>query len=88
MENNTKNGFITNLLKKKTPDEIMENANRVNLKRTLNAFDLIMLGIGVMIGSGIFTALGIAAVGSNFSSSSNVMDRVSFVRERKRKHHQ
>ncbi len=66
MENNTKNGFngfITNLLKKKTPDEIMENANRVNLKRTLNAFDLIMLGIGAVIGSGIFTIVGVAMVG-------------------------
>ena len=41
----------------------MENANKVNLKRTLNAFDLIMLGIGAVIGSGIFTIVGVAMVG-------------------------
>ena len=55
--------FGANLLKKKTPDEIIESANKVNLKRTLNAFDLIMLGIGAVIGTGIFTIIGIAMVG-------------------------
>jgi APA family basic amino acid/polyamine antiporter len=33
------------------------------LKRTLNAFDLVMLGIGAVIGAGIFSAIGTAAVG-------------------------
>jgi basic amino acid/polyamine antiporter, APA family len=33
------------------------------LKRTLSAFDLIMLGIGAVIGAGIFSAIGTAAVG-------------------------
>ncbi len=71
MENNNLNisaasplkAFTKNLLKKKTPDEIIENANKINLKRTLNAFDLIMLGIGAVIGSGIFTIVGVAMVG-------------------------
>ena len=62
-DNGLNNGFFKNLFKKKTPDEIMENANKVNLKRTLNAFDLIMLGIGAVIGSGIFTIVGVAMVG-------------------------
>ncbi len=62
-DNGLNNGFFKNLLRKKTPDEIMENANKVNLKRTLNAFDLIMLGIGAVIGSGIFTIVGVAMVG-------------------------
>ncbi len=55
--------FISNLLKKKTPDEFIENAKKSELKRTLNAFDLIMLGIGAVIGSGIFTIVGVAMVG-------------------------
>ena len=33
------------------------------LKRTLGTFDLIMLGIGAVIGAGIFTSIGTAAVG-------------------------
>ncbi len=33
------------------------------LKRTLSAFDLTMLGIGAVIGAGIFSAIGTAAVG-------------------------
>src|ERR1700740_146105 len=32
------------------------------LKRTLTAFDLVMLGIGAVIGAGIFSAIGTAAV--------------------------
>ncbi len=33
------------------------------LKRTLGAFDLVMLGIGAVIGAGIFSSIGTAAVG-------------------------
>src|SRR5262245_40620945 len=33
------------------------------MKRTLTAFDLVMLGIGAVIGAGIFSAIGTAAVG-------------------------
>jgi APA family basic amino acid/polyamine antiporter len=33
------------------------------LKRTLSAFDLVMLGIGAVIGAGIFSSIGTAAVG-------------------------
>ncbi len=33
------------------------------LKRTLSAYDLVMLGIGAVIGAGIFSTLGTAAVG-------------------------
>ena len=55
--------FKNNLLEKKSPDEILKVAESANLKKTLNAFDLIMLGIGAVIGTGIFTIIGIAAVG-------------------------
>ncbi len=55
--------FKNNLFEKKSPDEILKMAESANLKKTLNAFDLIMLGIGAVIGTGIFTIIGIAAAG-------------------------
>ncbi len=55
--------FIDNLLTKKSPDEFLQAAEKSDLKKTLTAFDLIMLGIGAVIGTGIFTIIGIAAVG-------------------------
>ncbi|MDO5436633.1 MAG: amino acid permease [bacterium] len=55
--------FKSNLLNKKSPDEILQTAKDANLKKTLNAFDLIMLGIGAVIGTGIFTIIGVAAAG-------------------------
>src|SRR5687767_8820855 len=33
------------------------------LRRTLGTYDLVMLGIGAVIGAGIFTSIGTAAVG-------------------------
>src|SRR5580765_8320611 len=38
------------------------------LKRTLTAFDLTMLGIGAVIGAGIFALTGTAAAGQSFQS--------------------
>ncbi len=40
-----------NLFKTKNPDTMIDESNKGGLKKTLSAFDLIMLGIGVMIGS-------------------------------------
>ncbi len=68
-----------NLFKTKNPDTMIDESNKGGLKKTLSAFDLIMLGIGVMIGSGIFTALGIAAVGSNGSLGAGPAVIVSMV---------
>ena len=55
--------FKNNLLKKRTADEFLEEAKSAGLKKTLNGFDLIMLGIGAVVGTGIFTIIGIAAAG-------------------------
>ena len=57
-------GFVKNLLKIKNPDNMLKQAEAGGLKKTLGAFDLIILGVGAIIGSGIFTVVGIAAVGS------------------------
>lgn len=56
---------LKNILKRKNPDEMIKNAKRNGLKKTLNAIDLIILGIGILIGSGIFAVVGIAAATPN-----------------------
>ncbi len=55
--------LTSNLFKAKSPDSILENAKSSNLKKTLGALDLIILGVGAIIGTGIFTIVGIATVG-------------------------
>lgn len=50
-----------NLFRKKSVSEIIANAEEKSLKKTLGAIDLIMLGIGATIGTGIFVITGIAA---------------------------
>lgn len=50
-----------NLFRKKSVQEIIANAEKKSLKKTLGAFDLIMIGIGCAIGTGIFVITGIAA---------------------------
>lgn len=68
MKNNALNtkwlkGFISSLLEKKSIDEVVETAKKSELKKTLSAFDLIILGIGAVVGTGIFTIIGSAIVG-------------------------
>src|SRR5512138_1882840 len=57
---------MLSLFRKKAVGEIvsdLEARSGPTLKRTLGAFDLVMLGIGAVIGAGIFSAIGTAAVG-------------------------
>ena len=56
--------FVKKLFTLKNPDNMIKQAESGGLKKTLNAFDLIILGVGAIIGSGIFTVVGIAAAGS------------------------
>ena len=55
--------FFQKILIRKDPDEMLKEASKVNFERTLGAWDLIILGIGAIIGSGIFAIVGIAAAG-------------------------
>lgn len=55
---------IKNLLKTKDPDEMLEQSAKTELKKTLNWVDLIILGIGAVIGAGIFSIVGVAVVGT------------------------
>ena len=55
--------IIYNALKKKSPDELIAVSKKSELKKTLNVFDLIVLGIGAVVGTGIFTIIGTAIQG-------------------------
>ena len=54
----------------KSPDQLLresENPDR-QMKRTLTAFDLTALGIGAIVGAGIFSLVGTASAGETFAS--------------------
>jgi basic amino acid/polyamine antiporter, APA family len=53
--------FLNRLVRKKSVAQIQEESARGELKRTLGALNLIMLGIGCIIGAGIFVMTGTAA---------------------------
>ena len=56
---------LDNLLQRKTPQEFIEDGTNSGLKKTLNVFDLIVLGIGAVVGTGIFTIIGSAIAGTS-----------------------
>src|SRR5574344_35405 len=58
-------GFFSNILKTKNPDDMISEAKSEGLEKTLGVWDLIILGIGAIIGSGIFAVVGIAACGGS-----------------------
>ncbi len=53
-----------NILKKRSLDDLLTTSKRSELKKTLNVFDLIVIGIGAVVGTGIFTIIGTAITGS------------------------
>lgn len=52
-----------NMLKVKSPDTLIAEGQKSELSKSLTVFDLIILGIGAVVGTGIFTIVGIAAQG-------------------------
>lgn len=67
MKNNLLLIKIRNIAKKifkaKNPDALIAAGKKSDLSKSLTAFDLIILGIGAVIGTGIFTIVGTAAAG-------------------------
>ena len=59
--------FLKNITRIKNPDEMLAEAKSSNLEKTLGVWDLIILGVGAIIGSGIFAIVGIAAAGDGSS---------------------
>ena len=56
---------FNNLLKCKSSQETVEEGAQSELKKTLGIFDLIVIGIAAVVGTGIFTIIGSAIVGSS-----------------------
>ena len=56
--------FLKTITRIKNPDEMLAEAKAEGLEKTLGVWDLIILGVGAIIGSGIFAVVGIAAAGS------------------------
>ena len=52
-----------NLISRKSAGELLERAKTGSLKKTLNAFDLFVIGIGAVVGTGILTIIGTAIQG-------------------------
>src|ERR1043165_4124873 len=62
--------MASQLFRTKSPDHLMREAAAPDrqMKRPLGAFDLTCIGIGAIIGSGIFAMTGTAAAGQTFST--------------------
>src|SRR5213594_1385194 len=60
--------MASRFLRTKSPDHLMEEAAAPErqMKRTLTAFDLTCIGIGAIIGTGIFALIGTAIAGQTF----------------------
>ncbi|MFN0108881.1 MAG: hypothetical protein ACKVZH_08500 [Blastocatellia bacterium] len=64
--------MASQLFSAKSPDQLLresENPER-QMKRTLSAFDLTALGIGAIVGAGIFSLVETAFAGETFASKS------------------
>jgi len=62
MASNSK-GFLSRLLLRKTVEQVQQETVTSKLKRTLGPWNLVFLGIGCIIGAGIFVRTGNAAAG-------------------------
>ncbi len=73
--------MIKQLFKVKSLDSILKESEsqQHKLKRVLGAFDVVMLGIGAIIGAGIFATIGTAAAGDAFRPGAGPALILSFV---------
>ena len=56
---------LINMSKTPDTDALIARSQKTGLKKTLNAFDLVILGISAIIGAGIFVIIGPAVCGSH-----------------------
>jgi APA family basic amino acid/polyamine antiporter len=52
---------MKSIFRKKTIENLLANAKKNTMKKTMGALDLVMFGVGCVIGTGIFVLTGIAA---------------------------
>lgn len=67
------------LFRKKSVAQLQKDSENSSLKRTLTAFDLTMLGIGAIVGTGIFVLTGEAAAGTPDALGAGPAITISFV---------
>lgn len=67
------------LFRKKTLASLVDESRRSPLKRSLGVFDLTMLGIGAIIGTGIFVLTGEAAAGTQHALGAGPALTISFI---------
>ena len=60
-------------------DDLIATTKRSELKKTLNVFDLIVIGIGAVVGTGIFTIIGTAIQGGAESTGAGPAIVISMV---------
>lgn len=62
--------MASQMFKTKSPDLLLREAENPDrkMRRTLSAFDLTALGIGAIVGAGIFSLVGTASAGETFAS--------------------
>ena len=68
-----------NIFKKRSLYELLLTSKRSELKKSLNVFDLIVIGIGAVVGTGIFTIIGTAITGSSESAGAGPAIVISMV---------
>ncbi len=68
--------IVQNLIKRKNPDDAVNSAKSGGLEKTLGVWDLIILGVGAIIGSGIFAVVGIAAAGPNGAGPALILSMI------------
>ena len=71
--------FLKTITRIKNPDEMLSDAKKVGLEKSLGVWDLILLGVGAIIGSGIFAIVGIAAAGGDSTVGAGPALTVSMV---------
>lgn len=70
---------MNNLFRKKSAAQLQLESENSLLKRSLTAFDLTMLGIGAIIGTGIFVLTGEAAAGTEHAVGAGPAITISFI---------
>ncbi len=70
------NTFLKKVFRMKSPEELLQNADKSGLKKTLGPMDLIILGVGAVIGTGIFTLSGVAIAGDAAAGPSFMLSLV------------
>lgn len=68
-----------NILKKRSLEDLIATSKSSELKKTLNVFDLIIIGIGAVVGTGIFAIIGAAITGNAESAGAGHAIVISMV---------